>query len=74
VQLPELPPGWCQGGAPYAVGWAANGQGRLLPCLLNAAPMMDPTALAQQAVDLNLRLMRWRAAPELDIAALARLK
>lgn len=33
--------------------------------------MMDPVQLAQQAVDLNLRLMRWRAAPELDIAVLA---
>jgi len=32
---------------------------------------MSPTALAEQAVDLNLRLMRWRAAPTLDIPALA---
>jgi ubiquitin-like modifier-activating enzyme ATG7 len=33
--------------------------------------MMSPTALADQAVDLNLRLMRWRAAPSLDVPALA---
>jgi ubiquitin-like modifier-activating enzyme ATG7 len=32
---------------------------------------MSPLQLADQAVDLNLRLMRWRAAPDLDVAALA---
>ena len=28
---------------------------------------MDPTRLADQAVDLNLKLMRWRIMPELDL-------
>jgi|TARA_B100001142_G_scaffold39832_1_gene35327 ubiquitin-like modifier-activating enzyme ATG7 len=32
---------------------------------------MDPTRLATQAVDLNLKLMRWRLLPELDADALA---
>lgn len=32
---------------------------------------MSPLQLAEQAVDLNLRLMRWRAAPDLDTGALA---
>jgi ubiquitin-like modifier-activating enzyme ATG7 len=36
--------------------------------------MMAPTALAEQAVDLNLRLMRWRAAPGLDVPSLARTR
>lgn len=35
---------------------------------------LSPTAQAEQAVDLNLRLMRWRAAPQLDVGALARTK
>lgn len=28
---------------------------------------MDPVRLADQAVDLNLQLMRWRILPELDL-------
>jgi len=32
---------------------------------------MDPARLAAAALDLNLSLMRWRAAPALDTAALA---
>lgn len=33
--------------------------------------MMSPLHLAEQAVDLNLRLMRWRAVPGLDITKMA---
>lgn len=29
--------------------------------------MMDPTRLAAQAVDLNLKLMRWRILPSLEL-------
>ncbi len=32
---------------------------------------MDPRRLAESAVDLNLRLMRWRAVPDLDTGRLA---
>lgn len=32
---------------------------------------MDPRRLMESAVDLNLRLMLWRAAPSLDLPALA---
>ena len=32
---------------------------------------MDPRSLAEQAVDLNLKLMRWRAAPALDVGSMA---
>jgi hypothetical protein len=38
---------------------------------VDVSPLLSPVQLAEQAVDLNLRLMRWRAAPELDVAALA---
>jgi len=31
---------------------------------------MDPQRLAAQAVDLNLKLMRWRLLPQLDAPAL----
>ena len=33
--------------------------------------MMDPTRLAEQAVDLNLKLMRWRILPSLDLEHVA---
>ncbi|TFY54169.1 hypothetical protein EVJ58_g9017 [Rhodofomes roseus] len=33
--------------------------------------MMDPTRLADQAVDLNLKLMRWRILPALDLEKVA---
>jgi ubiquitin-like modifier-activating enzyme ATG7 len=39
--------------------------------VVDLSPFMSPLQLADQAVDLNLRLMRWRAAPGLDVGALA---
>lgn len=39
--------------------------------VVDLSPFMSPLQLAEQAVDLNLRLMRWRAAPDLDIITLA---
>ena len=36
--------------------------------------MMDPTRLADQAVDLNLKLMRWRILPSLDLEIIAGTK
>ena len=35
---------------------------------------MDPVAQADGAADLNLKLMKWRAAPSLDLARLASTK
>ena len=35
--------------------------------MADLAPMMDPTRLAAQAVDLNLKLMRWRILPSLEL-------
>ncbi|KAJ9509421.1 hypothetical protein QJQ45_001884 [Haematococcus lacustris] len=37
---------------------------------VDLGPLMAPHQLAEQAVDLNLRLMKWRAAPALDLCAL----
>ncbi|KAI5116668.1 hypothetical protein M0805_007840 [Coniferiporia weirii] len=56
---------------PAAVGWEKNTQGKLGPRLADLAPMMDPTRLADQAVDLNLKLMRWRILPALDLEKIA---
>ncbi|KAI0820396.1 hypothetical protein BC628DRAFT_1397266 [Trametes gibbosa] len=56
---------------PAAVGWEKNIQGKLGPRIADLAPMMDPTRLADQAVDLNLKLMRWRILPALDLDKVA---
>lgn len=59
---------------PSAVGWEKNVQGKLGARLADLAPMMDPSRLADQAVDLNLKLMRWRILPSLDLDKVASTK
>ncbi|CAA7262945.1 unnamed protein product [Cyclocybe aegerita] len=59
---------------PSAVGWEKNPQGKLGPRLADLAPMMDPTSLAAQAVDLNLKLMKWRILPSLDLEKISTTK
>ena len=49
-------------------------QGKLGARLADLAPMMDPSRLADQAVDLNLKLMRWRILPSLDLDKVASTK
>ncbi|TKA57237.1 hypothetical protein B0A53_01193 [Rhodotorula sp. CCFEE 5036] len=52
---------------PATVGWEKNEKGKLGPRMADLGPLMDPTRLADQAVDLNLQLMRWRIMPSLDL-------
>ncbi|KAG0254840.1 Autophagy protein 7 [Mortierella polycephala] len=52
---------------PKAAGWEKNALGKLGPRLADLAPLMDPTRLADTAVDLNLKLMRWRLLPDLQL-------
>ncbi|KAI9287037.1 hypothetical protein BC943DRAFT_320536 [Umbelopsis sp. AD052] len=52
---------------PKSVGWEKSITGKLAPRLADLAPMMDPARLADTAVDLNLKLMRWRLLPELQL-------
>lgn len=49
------------------VGWERNSSGKLAPKLADLGPLMDPIRLADQAVDLNLKLMRWRILPEINL-------
>jgi ubiquitin-like modifier-activating enzyme ATG7 len=49
-------------------------KGKYMPRRVDLSATMDPIRLAEQSVDLNLKLMRWRLLPALDIAALARTK
>ena len=59
---------------PTAVGWEENARGKMGPRVVDLGPMMDPARLAEQAADLNLKLMRWRMLPELDVEMLGRTK
>ena len=56
------------------VGWEQNERGKLGPKAADLRPHMDPIALANSAVDLNLKLMRWRLVPELNLELIARQK
>ncbi|XP_064488409.1 ubiquitin-like modifier-activating enzyme ATG7 [Ornithodoros turicata] len=49
------------------VGWERNVSGQLGPRMVNLSNSMDPVRLSESAVDLNLKLMRWRLAPSLEL-------
>ncbi len=51
----------------HVTGWERMADGRLGPKLANLGSLIDPVQLADQSVDLNLKLMRWRIAPKLDL-------
>ncbi|XP_004293934.1 PREDICTED: ubiquitin-like modifier-activating enzyme atg7 [Fragaria vesca subsp. vesca] len=59
---------------PNAVGWEPNYKGKIEPRCISLAESMDPTRLAVSAADLNLKLMRWRALPSLNLNSLSSLK
>ena len=56
------------------VGWEPNARGKMGPRLVDLGAMMDPTRLAATSVDLNLKLMRWRLLPSLDLERIASTK
>lgn len=83
-------PGPIESARPQAVGWERNKQGKLASRMADLGPTMDPTRqvvhpskqsypcsrirLADQAVDLNLKLMRWRIMPSLELDKIASTK
>lgn len=52
---------------PDAIGWERNKNNKLCPRFVNLADAMDPVKLAESAVDLNLKLMKWRLLPSIDL-------
>ncbi|KAI9219558.1 hypothetical protein BC828DRAFT_406593 [Blastocladiella britannica] len=62
------------GAAVPATGWERTAEGKLAPRNVNLAQMMDPVRLADDAVSLNLKLMKWRVLPEIDLDAMANSK
>jgi ubiquitin-like modifier-activating enzyme ATG7 len=51
---------------PKVTGWERINN-KLTSRTVDLAAFMDPTRLADQAVDLNLKLIKWRIAPTLDL-------
>lgn len=52
---------------PKVTGWERSRNGKLQAQLANLGDYMDPSRLADSSVDLNLKLMKWRLAPDLDL-------
>uniref|UniRef100_A0A3B3ZLS0 Ubiquitin-like modifier-activating enzyme ATG7 n=1 Tax=Periophthalmus magnuspinnatus TaxID=409849 RepID=A0A3B3ZLS0_9GOBI len=64
LKLPPLAP---TSVCPKSVGWEKNAKGAMGPRMVNLSECMDPKRLAESSVDLNLKLMRWRLVPSLDL-------
>ena len=62
LEIPTRP-----GEMPKVVGWERNTQGKLAGRLADLTEYMDPKKLADSSVDLNLKLMKWRITPNLDL-------
>ncbi|XP_073959885.1 ubiquitin-like modifier-activating enzyme ATG7 [Choristoneura fumiferana] len=49
------------------VGWERNDRGNFGPKLANMSASMDPIKLAEESSDLNIKLMKWRLVPDIDV-------
>lgn len=67
VNLPILHEALCSA----AVGWEPNERGKAGPRVVDMKATLDARLLMSQAVDLNLRLMKWRMWPTLQVDVLA---
>ena len=56
------------------MGWELNARSKPGPRSINLAPLLSPAHLAQQATDLNLKLMKWRMIPNLDLHYLSQMR
>ncbi|XP_015108744.1 ubiquitin-like modifier-activating enzyme atg7 [Diachasma alloeum] len=56
------------------VGWESNISGKMGPNIADLSQSMDPTRMAARAVDLNLKLMKWRLVPDLDLDKISKLR
>ncbi|KAL4937157.1 hypothetical protein BDV06DRAFT_216097 [Aspergillus oleicola] len=52
---------------PKVTGWERNPVGKLAGRFVDLTEYLDPKRLADQSVDLNLKLMKWRISPNLDL-------
>lgn len=59
---------------PKVTGWERNESQLMGPKRVNLSGLLDPRMLAKDAVNLNLRLMKWRLLPRLDLDKIAESK
>ncbi|KAL2844300.1 hypothetical protein BJY01DRAFT_189073 [Aspergillus pseudoustus] len=52
---------------PKVTGWERNPTGKLAGRFVDLTEYLDPKRLADQSVDLNLKLMKWRISPNLEL-------
>ncbi|KAI9924498.1 Autophagy- protein 7 (Autophagy- E1-like activating enzyme atg7) [Aspergillus wentii] len=52
---------------PKVTGWERNPAGKLTGRVVDLTEYLDPKRLADQSVDLNLKLMKWRISPNLNL-------
>lgn len=72
VELPLIPASWFTDEEDLtAVGWEADNQGKQAARCVDLSSLMNPLMLAEQALGLNLKLMKWREAPALNVDAMA---
>ncbi|GFF61923.1 ubiquitin-like modifier-activating enzyme atg7 [Aspergillus udagawae] len=73
VSQPASPPETVNG-APKVTGWERNSAGKLSGRLVDLTEYLNPKRLADQSVDLNLKLMKWRISPDLDLEKIKRTR
>ncbi|KAK3696645.1 Autophagy protein 7 [Vermiconidia calcicola] len=52
---------------PKVTGWERNEHSKIVSRTVDLASYLDPSRLADQAVDLNLKLIKWRISPSIDL-------
>ncbi|XP_034108121.1 ubiquitin-like modifier-activating enzyme ATG7 isoform X1 [Drosophila albomicans] len=56
------------------VGWEVNRNGKMGPRMVSMRDSMDPAKLAENSINLNLKLMKWRLVPDLNLDIMAQSK
>ncbi|KAF2747114.1 hypothetical protein M011DRAFT_403194 [Sporormia fimetaria CBS 119925] len=59
---------------PKVTGWERNQAGKVSSRTVDLSEYMDERKLADQAVDLNLKLIKWRIAPNIDLDVIKNCK
>ncbi|KAK2580514.1 hypothetical protein KPH14_006249 [Odynerus spinipes] len=58
----------------HLVGWEYNENGKMGPQIVDLSDTLDPTKLAEKAINLNLKLMKWRLVPDLNLEKISNLR
>lgn len=55
-------------------GWERNPQGKVGPRAADLSSLIDPLKVTDESVDLNLKLMKWRIVPDIDLQKIKETK